>query len=129
MLTSYHKTGLYAASKAALTSLSESLRLEMAPLGVRVVTVQSGAVDSNFFTYQPDFKLPANSQYKLAEQRIAQNARGEDLKVRMSPEEFATKVVGDVLSGTSGKIWRGKMASFIKFGVDYFPTSMIVSIL
>lgn len=38
------KVGIYFASKAAANSISETLRLEMKPLGVRVVTAMVGAV-------------------------------------------------------------------------------------
>lgn len=40
--------GAYCASKAALHLLSDALRMELAPFGVRVVVVQPGAVDSRF---------------------------------------------------------------------------------
>ncbi|MEL6554849.1 MAG: SDR family oxidoreductase [Cyanobacteria bacterium J06621_11] len=40
--------GAYCASKSALHSLSAALRMELVPFGIRVVTVQPGAIASQF---------------------------------------------------------------------------------
>nr|WP_314418227.1 SDR family oxidoreductase [uncultured Pseudomonas sp.] len=40
--------GAYCASKAAVHALSDALRMEMAPFGIRVLEVQPGAIDTSF---------------------------------------------------------------------------------
>jgi NADP-dependent 3-hydroxy acid dehydrogenase YdfG len=40
--------GAYCASKAAANAISDTLRMELAPFGVKVVTVQPGAIQSQF---------------------------------------------------------------------------------
>ncbi|KAK9418535.1 hypothetical protein SUNI508_08023 [Seiridium unicorne] len=54
--------GVYAASKAAVFAMSGVMRKEFVPLGVRVVTIMSGAVDTNFRDNSP-WKVPRDSWY------------------------------------------------------------------
>ncbi|QKZ03175.1 SDR family oxidoreductase [Pseudomonas eucalypticola] len=56
--------GAYCASKAAVHGLSEALRMELAPFGVRVMEVQPGAIDTQF----------ANNASREAEQVIAEGS-------------------------------------------------------
>ena len=56
--------GAYCASKAAVHALSDVLRLELAPFGVRVMEVQPGAIASSF----------ASNAGREAEQVIAQQS-------------------------------------------------------
>ena len=41
-------SGAYCATKAALHSLSDAMRMELAPFKIRVITVQPGAIQSSF---------------------------------------------------------------------------------
>lgn len=41
-------SGAYCASKAAVHLISDAMRMELAPFGIRVITVQPGAVESRF---------------------------------------------------------------------------------
>lgn len=110
-----------------MTAITETLRLELAPFGVTVVTVNTGAVRTNILASGPDFKLPATSRYKSIEKEIASLARGEDGTPRMEPSVYAEKVVGDIMGGASGQIWRGGHASIVRFALSKLPVMVSVS--
>lgn len=113
--------GVSAGSKAAMTAITEALRLELAPFGITVVTVNTGAVRTNNFANGVNFELPSTSLYKSIEKQIAARARGEDGTPRMEPSVYAEKVVDDILGGASGQIWRGGYASLVRFVLSKLP--------
>lgn len=124
------ESAFYNASKAAVRMYSEVLRLEVAPLGVKVITVMTGIVATNMFSNAPHDALPENSYYKMANEEIAVLASGEKfVGTAMPPAVYAEGVVNDVLSGYSGMTWRGKIASMGWFIYSYFPTWLTVSYL
>lgn len=120
-------SGVYAASKGALSTVSEILRLELAPLGVNVVTVETGAVRSRGQINLPELKLPSSSRYLSIEKTIAARARGEDGVSRMETRAYAAQVVDDVLNGTRGRIWRGGTALLVRFASALIPAFLLVS--
>ena len=119
--------GLYAGSKAAVTAISETLRLELAPFGVKVVTVQAGAVGTNILAAGAQFELPHTSRYRGIEKEIAARAKGEDGVPKMESSVFAEKIVGDVLGGANWPVWRGKYASMVRLVAWWLPVFVIVS--
>lgn len=62
--------GTYSASKRALEVIAETMRLELKPFGVDVLSVVTGAVKSQGQTYFGDFALPENSLYKPIEDSV-----------------------------------------------------------
>lgn len=120
---------VYNASKAALAIFGETLRLELQPFGVRVVTVITGAVDTNIMRNSSVPKLPDTSRYLPAEKQIVDLAVGNDNDgvKRMSAAEFAEKVANDVIGGANGKIWRGGYSSIARVFNVLMPTGVLVS--
>jgi NAD(P)-dependent dehydrogenase (short-subunit alcohol dehydrogenase family) len=61
-----------------LEILTEHLRVEVEPFGVRVLSVVTGAVKSKGQTYFEDWSLPEDSIYKPIEELVHQRANGID---------------------------------------------------
>ncbi|KAI3324250.1 putative hydroxybutyrate dehydrogenase [Xylariaceae sp. AK1471] len=102
--------GTYAASKASLEIVAETLRLELAPFGVGVLEVVTGGVKTNGQTYFEDFKLPPESLYKSIENVIASRAQGKEGMPRMDTTEYATSVADEIVKRTTGRVWYGTYA-------------------
>ena len=120
--------GIYCASKAALTMASEILHLEMRPLGVKVLTVNSGLIKSNLATNSPDFGLPVDSLYQVISKDIEARARMEEIgQLGTAPEIYAESIVRDVLANTDGTIWRGAFASILRYCQMILPKFLLVS--
>jgi short-subunit dehydrogenase len=120
--------GMYNASKAAEEMFSETLRLEMAPLGVKVLTLVTGIIQTQITANGPEVCLPPNSIYQGAKSEIIARATGLDEPyTRTKPEVYAVAVVNDILGGKSGKVYRG-LASYASWVMSrWLPRSLFVS--
>ncbi|KAK3303537.1 short-chain dehydrogenase [Chaetomium strumarium] len=106
--------GVYNASKAALAMLSSTLRMELAPFGLRVVDLKSAGVRTNIIgnsnVHDParaDRRLPAGSIYAPAREAVERAMAQEGFRGKgMAPERWAEEVVGLLLL-SSGKGRRG----------------------
>jgi len=119
---------MYNASKAAVHLYSDTLRLELAPFSVKVVTVVTGAVATSFKANVPVPNLPANSLYLPVKANIEAISRGEKLKNPQPSDAYAEEVVKDVLGGKTGKTWRGTDAVTGRIAKLLFPGWLIVSL-
>lgn len=108
----------YSASKAAIASLSETMRLELAPLNVRVITVMAGSVQSNIFDNSPGpAKLPPTSFYRSIESLIPITPTFNETPAKT----FSEQIVADVLRGATGRVWHADGASIIRCVVPFMP--------
>ncbi|KAI1741313.1 hypothetical protein F4680DRAFT_416405 [Xylaria scruposa] len=106
--------GTYAASKMSMEIAAETLRLELAPFGVNVLEIVTGAVKSMGQTYFGDFRLPQQSLYKSIEHVIAGRAQGNDGLPRMDTLDYAKAVVHEIMERTPGRVWYGGFADRVK---------------
>lgn len=122
--------GIYSASKAALTMLSDTLRVEMAPLGVHVVTIMTGMTATHFHENLKEVVLPEGSYYKSVEGSVnatpGQNGVMESTKMQL--DKFAEALVSDILAGKRGPIYKGGMSSASWWSKFLMPTWLLVSL-
>jgi NAD(P)-dependent dehydrogenase (short-subunit alcohol dehydrogenase family) len=99
--------GAYSSSKAAVHSLSDGLRMELAPFGIRVVMIQPGGVRSAFGNHAEEaIRLPQDSVYRPVEENI--RARAQAGQQGATPvEEFVVPVVDKLLRDSPPAIIRG----------------------
>jgi short-subunit dehydrogenase len=108
-------SGAYCASKSALHSLSDALRMEVKPFGIKVVTVQPGGIKTNFGaaakqTVERIFK--ADSIYAKLEKEITARAEISQLNAT-SLESFTDIIVKKILLKNPPPIIRTGNRSFI----------------
>lgn len=119
--------GAYGGSKAAVELIGETLRLELAPFDVKVITCVTGVVKTNMMSNSAKYDLPAGSLYAPIAKYISARANGEEVKDAGPPEDFAKRLVNDILGGASGMVYRGKMATVAKYISAFLPAGILVS--
>lgn len=112
----YLFTAQYNGSKAAVSAYSDTLRIELSPLGVKVVTLFMGIVATKI-TAPDKAHLPPESLYIDAESGLQERSRLH-LRDGMKPEEFARRVVQEVTTkkpalGQGEYIWQGTNAHVV----------------
>ncbi|PKN36516.1 MAG: short-chain dehydrogenase [Deltaproteobacteria bacterium HGW-Deltaproteobacteria-2] len=102
--------GAYCSTKAAVTALSDSLRMELAPFGINVVTVQPGGIKSNL-SGNADKGLGRfrKTPYGPIQEFIV--ARANASQENATPAEVFAKELVD-------KLERKKTPKFIRVGKD-----------
>jgi 1-acylglycerone phosphate reductase len=102
---------VYCASKAALYAYCECLRVELAPLGVKVTYVQTGNIKTNIFRGRTRLRedsifSPINEDFEERQEYAATTG--------MDPTEFAKLLAQRILRGHSDILWVGESAFTIR---------------
>ncbi len=116
--------GIYTASKAALSALTDNLRLELAPFGIKAVDLKTGGVKSLFLSnVAGSCSLPEGSIYTPARDAIEKYMRGESVDDMMVPaDKWANQVAGDLLVlRPAAQVWRGGSAWMVWFMRTFAP--------
>lgn len=88
--------GAYRASKAAMSALCESLYVELAPFGIRVLEIVPGPVDTRGLAHSSYLPAVEVAPYReMAERMMAGRARIE--KITVSPAQAAARIVDTIL--------------------------------
>ncbi|KAK7038401.1 short chain dehydrogenase reductase [Favolaschia claudopus] len=108
----------YNASKAALHSFSDTLRVELEPFNIRVVTTVTNSVKSNIF--KPT-RFPDDSLYKSLEHAF--NERHAEInKTAVTGDKYARQLVAETLKTNPPTYsWGGSSAGALWFLVSFFP--------
>lgn len=105
--------------------ISESLRIELEPLGLRVLTVMLGQVSTNMYANSPLFQLPEGSPYEKIADTIAKQSRGELNLTNEPADVVARNLVRDTIGGRRGRIWRGGLARTVYLTMWLLPTRLM----
>ncbi|KAJ6015657.1 1-acyl dihydroxyacetone phosphate reductase [Penicillium herquei] len=123
--------GVYGSSRSAGTRVSDTLRLEMAPLGVRVVTVVLGGVKTsgNDATKIADLELPPNSLYQQIWSTIDRHNKVLVHPNKADVDVTAKKIVQDVPGRNDIFIRHGAASTLSWFCNTFLPYGVFTNLI
>lgn len=115
--TPYHSA--YSASKAAMAMFNDIQRIELEPLGIKVVDLKTGSLESNFGDNKSNpYELPADSPYQPIKDDVMKVITGETTEAYAEDRKaWAKNVVKDLMKNPDSpppQIWRGGAAGTIQ---------------
>lgn len=113
--TPYHSA--YSASKAAMAMFNDTQRIELQPLGIKVIDLKTGSTVSNFPTNRTNPPtLPDNSPYQPIQKEVEYVIQGHATEQYAEDQtKWAENVVSDLLQkNPPHQVWRGGRAGLIQ---------------
>lgn len=124
--------GAYCASKAAVHAISDAMRMELEPFGIRVVTIQPGGIRSEFGVSAAKGvaeRMQAASIYAEVADGIVNRAQ-ESQQSATTAEDFAKTMADKILtSSPSPRVRIGKKSTSVPMLRRFVPTTILDSIL
>ncbi|KAI0051604.1 NAD-P-binding protein [Auriscalpium vulgare] len=113
----------YNCSKAALHALSNTMRVELAPFGIKVINVCTGGVESNI---SRPYTMPDDSLYKSMNDLYQERRVSVSQEAALPAALYAQKVVAETLRPEPRAwMWAGKNAFFIWFMDTFFSKTTL----
>jgi len=122
--------GPYCASKAAFNAASDALRMEVGPLGIRVVTVQPGGIQSSFGSNASNqVSLAPDSPYQAVREGVLARANESQSKA-MPADVFASLLVAELARPDGPPIVRlGEKSRLMPFLKQWLPVRTLDEVL
>lgn len=125
-------SGAYCATKAAVHAYSDALRMELSPFGIKVITVQPGAIESNFGNNADKTigkVLNPESWYNEIEEFIHKRAQTSQQDTTKA-DIFAKKLIREIINPNPPAIVRlGKKSFLLPFLKSVLPLKLMDKIL
>ncbi|KZT35300.1 oxidoreductase [Sistotremastrum suecicum HHB10207 ss-3] len=119
----------YCATKAALNAYGDSLRVELKPFNIDVITIMAGIIKSNIFN-NADYKLPENSAYAGMRAYFDNKEHFAVEKQAMPADVFARSVVARTLKSSPPKtLWAGAFTTPAWIVSTFLPSWLLAKIL
>ena len=120
-------TSAYNATKAAVVAYSDTLRLEVQPLGIKVVTLYMGEVSTPLMATD-NINFGIESIYRDAEAAVKQRTITH-LQKTMPPKQFAQEVVKEIADGKQFFLWKGTNAFSVWFLNAFGPRTILDNLM
>lgn len=119
---------IYCASKSAVSSFSEGLRMELKPLGIYVTDICPGDVKTPFVQNRVKF-FETNDRYADRIENASEKVeKGNDKRMTI---EYATKKIYKIMNKSKPKFRYiiGIKYKFLNFALRFFPKSLYLKIV